>query len=71
MIVEIHSWYMETVLSIIENEFGGVAEYRVSERTGSTVWLQFKSAEKLHDIRSWIDGARTCALIYSGDAREV
>lgn len=65
MVVSISSWYLETVLSILEEgEFA--YRYEVEGQEGSTVTLKFDDDRLLGDMHSWLDAAKTCELIFRG-----
>ena len=66
MLVTISSWYLETVISILENgDFQ--LRYDVVSQEGGTVVLKFGSDKLKREVDSWIDNAKGCELIYRGN----
>ena len=62
MLVEISSWYLDTVKSIFENEYGH--ECRIYRETGHSVTFRFENDRLSRDLRQWCDYAQGCMLIY-------
>lgn len=68
MRVEIHSFYIETVRSILD-EWDMLSEDTKQE--GARLILTFESDEHIRDMQMWCDHAKACELIYVGDVTRV
>lgn len=62
MLFEIHTNYIETVASILLDEFG--TDLEELRRSGSTIFYRVINEDIKNNLDSWCSSASGCSLIY-------